>query len=107
MCIYIVRYEWDERKSELNKRKHGISFDLAALALEDPRCLISFDRVDERGELRWHAIGVISLEPGVGAVLLVAHVYREDRDGEEIIRIISARAAETDEIRRYQDQEVE
>jgi uncharacterized DUF497 family protein len=38
-----------------------------------------------------------------GAVLLVVHVYREDDRGEEIIRIISARAAEKHEIRRYQE----
>jgi len=116
-----VRYEWDERKNELNQRKHGVSFELAALAFEDPRCLISFDREDETGELRWHLIGAVSFEPGIGAVVLVAHAYRtphgqgpvrgdpgeEARDGEEVIRIISARAAETDEIRRYQEQEVE
>ena len=102
-----MRYEWDERKNQLNQRKHGISFELAALAFEDPRCLISIDREDEDGEFRWHAIGAVSLVPDVGAVLLVAHVYREDRDGEEVIRIISARAAEADEIRRYQEQEVE
>ena len=65
-------------------------------------------------------IGAVSVEPGIGAVLIVAHVYRyptdvdlsagtpgEDRNGEEVIRIISARAAEADEIRRYQEQEVE
>jgi uncharacterized DUF497 family protein len=37
-------------------------------------------------------------------VLLVVHAYREDNDGEEIIRIVSARAAEKHEIRRYQEQ---
>jgi len=102
-----VRYEWDERKNRQNQRKHGISFELAAMAFEDPRCLISFDREDESGELRWHAMGAVSIETEVSVVLLVAHVYREDRDGEEIIRIISARAAETSEIRRYQEQKME
>ena len=44
------------------------------------------------GEQRWHALGAFSVEPGSALVLLVVHVYREeDRDGEEIIRIISAR----------------
>jgi uncharacterized DUF497 family protein len=37
-------------------------------------------------------------------VLLVVHVYREDRDGKEIIRIISARRADKDEFGRYQKQ---
>jgi hypothetical protein len=34
-------------------------------------------------------------------------VLRSDRNGEEIIRIISARAAEKHEIRRYQEQAVD
>ena len=48
--------------------------------------------------------GVAQIEPGADAVLLVVHVYREGNYGEEIIRIISARAAEKHEIRRYQEQ---
>jgi uncharacterized DUF497 family protein len=37
-------------------------------------------------------------------LLLVVHVYREDHDGEELIRIIPARAAGNDDVRRYQEQ---
>jgi uncharacterized DUF497 family protein len=37
-------------------------------------------------------------------VLLVVHAYREDDGGEEIIRIISARAAEKHELARYREQ---
>jgi uncharacterized DUF497 family protein len=89
-----------------------ISFELAALVFEDENCLIGLDRVDETGELRWHAIGAIFTEPEAGkpragAVLLVVHAYREDFDGEEIIRIISARRADSHELRRYQDQSVD
>ena len=44
-----------------------------------------------------HAIGAVS-----AALLLVVHVYREDEvDGEEIIRIISAREANQRERRIY------
>jgi uncharacterized DUF497 family protein len=39
--------------------------------------------------------------------VLLVHVYREDYLGKEIIRIISARAAEKHEIRRYQEQAME
>jgi len=121
MRIYKVRYEWDERKNRQNQLKHGgISFELAALAFEDERRLIGLDRVDETGEQRWHALGAVSVEPGVGDVLLVVHVYRhpsdkdlslgtprEDDDGEEIIRIISARRADKNDYRRYQEQELD
>jgi uncharacterized protein len=99
-----VRYEWDEAKNERNRRKHeGISFDVATLVFDDEYCLIFPDRVDPAsGERRWHAIGMVG--SGSAAVLLVVHAYREDEHGEEIIRIISARAAEKRDIRRYQEQ---
>lgn len=74
---------------------------------EDEHWLIGLDRADPGGEQRWHALGAVSIEEGIGAVLLVVHVYREDRDGEEIIRIISARQADKYELKRYQEQEVD
>ena len=108
ICIYIVRYEWDEAKNRRNQRKHdGISFELAALVFEDGRCLVGLDRIDEAGEPRWHAIGAAQIKPNAAVVLLVVHAYREDYHGEEIIRIIPARRAEKHEIRRYQEQAVE
>jgi uncharacterized DUF497 family protein len=100
-----MRYEWDERKNRQNQRKHGgISFELAALVFEDEHRLIGLDRVDETGGERWHAIGAVSVEPGIADVLLVANVYREDEDGEEIIRIVSARRANKNDYRRYREQ---
>jgi uncharacterized DUF497 family protein len=116
-----VRYEWDERKNRENRRKHnGISFELATLVFRDERRLLSLDRVDDAGEQRWHAIGAVSVAPGVGDVMVVVHVYRhpsgedlppgtprEDSHGEEIVRIISARWASNDEYRRYQEQEMD
>ena len=103
VCIYRVRYEWDEKKNRGNQRKHeGISFELAALVFEDRNCFVVPDRIDETGEQRWHAIGQVQLEPGAAAVLLVVHTHREEHHGEEIIRIISARRAEKHEVHRYQ-----
>ena len=100
-----MRYEWDEAKNRLNQRKHGISFELAALALEDEYCLVYPDRIDrETREQRWHAIGVAQIELDAAAVLLVVHAYRENYHGEEIIRIISARPAEKHEVARYRKQ---
>jgi uncharacterized protein len=118
MRIYATRYEWDERKNRLNQRKHGgISFEMAALVFRDPDCLIELDHVDEAGEQRWHALGMASIEPGIGDFLLVVHTYsrpsdegvsrgspRENSDGEETIRIISARRAGKNDVRRYQEQ---
>ena len=58
-----MRYEWDEEKNRLNQTKHGISFEMAALAFEDERCLVRMDRIDETGEQRWHAAGAVCIEP--------------------------------------------
>ena len=103
-----MRYEWDERKNRENKRKHdGISFELAMLVFEDEHCLFTKDRVDETGEQRWHALGAVFIEPGLGDFWLVVHTYREGDHGEEIIRIISARRASENDFRRYQEQEVD
>ncbi len=105
ICIYRVRYEWDEEKNRRNQRRHGgISFELAALVFEDERCLVGPDRIDATGEQRWQAIGAAHIESEAAVVLLVVHAYREDSHGEEIIRIVSARRAEKHEIRRYQEQ---
>jgi hypothetical protein len=102
-----VRYEWEERKNRLNQAKDGISFEMAALVFEDKGCLVRLDRTDETGEQRWHAIGAARIEPDAPVVLLVVHVYREESNGEEIIRVISARKAEKNDVRRYQEQTVE
>jgi uncharacterized DUF497 family protein len=75
---------------------------------EDEACLVAPDRIDRvTVEQRWLAIGAVRNEPGTAAVLLVVHVYREEHNGEEIIRIISARAAEKHEVRRYQKQTID
>ena len=63
--VYIqMRYEWDERKNRENQRKHGVAFELASRVFDDERCLIRFDRVDEAGEQRWHALGAVGAKPG-------------------------------------------
>ena len=92
-----MRFEWDAEKDAANQRKHGgIAFSSAALIFDDPDVRFRRDRVVD-GEQRWHAIGAVE-----EAVLLVVHVYREeDENGEEIIRIISARQANQRERRLY------
>jgi uncharacterized protein len=91
-------FEWDRHKSQANLRKHGIDFITAARVFADPRVVLLEDRADVAGEQRWHALGLADQrEP----VLVVVHVYREKQDGEEIIRIISARKASARESRAY------
>ena len=78
---------WDEKKNRGNRRKHGVSFETAALAFDDPNVTSYRDRMIDEEE-RWHAIGWA----GGIAILLVVHTS-EEQYGEEEIRIISARKA--------------
>jgi hypothetical protein len=98
-----MRFEWDAAKGRINQRKHnGLDFETAARVFDDANLVQIEDRIVE-GEERWHAIGAVS-----AALLLVVHVYREDEvDGEEIIRIISAREANQRERRIYLQQAAE
>ena len=91
-----MQFEWDEQKNITNYTKHKVSFDLACLVFSDPLHLVKLDRVIE-GEERWHALGSI-----MGRyVLVVVHTYR-NKEGAEIIRIISARRASPHERRHYE-----
>lgn len=60
--VELVRFEWDEDKNESNQRKHGISFETAALVFGDLNRLLFIERVEEDEE-RWHAIGSVKGVP--------------------------------------------
>ena len=92
-----MRFEWDERKNRLNRKKHGILFEIASEVFADPFCLRIYDRTIA-GEERFWTIG--RLENLV--ILVVVHSSR-DEQGEEIIRIISARKATPKERRFYEE----
>ena len=78
---------------------------MATLVFEDESSLVYKDRIDDHiGEQPWIALGMAQPAADAAILLVVAHVYREDEHGEEIIRIISAREAEKRDIRRYQAQ---
>jgi uncharacterized protein len=92
-----VRFEWDESKSRLNRKKHGVSFEIAVEVFADPFCLTISDRAVQ-GEARFWTIG--RLENLV--ILVLVHTTR-DEGGDEIIRIISARKATPRERRFYEE----
>ena len=92
-----MRCEWDNDKNRRNLLKHDVRFETAALVFDDPYMLTERDPSTE-GEDRWHTMG--SVAPGV--VLFVVHTWFE-QNGEEVIRIISARRAESRERRRYEE----
>ena len=95
-----IRFEWDPAKAEANLRKHGVSFEAAARVFFDPFMLSAQDRI-EGGEYRWQTVGLVD---GV-LLLLVAHTVRDEDDGGDVIRIISARRAERRERWSYEQQD--
>lgn len=90
-----MRIEWDEAKNRINLAKHKISFELAQEVFADPLAQFILDRV-VNGEERWQAVGSVRSH----FLIVVVHCYRMD-NGEEIIRIISARDATAHERKRY------
>ncbi|MBI4967328.1 MAG: BrnT family toxin [Rhodospirillales bacterium] len=94
-----MRGVWDPKKDRINRQKHGIGFETALGVFSDPFALSALDRIED-GEERWQTIGLIE---GV-AVVLVAHVFRDDGEGDETVRIISARRATRRERRRYEEE---
>jgi uncharacterized protein len=97
-----TRFEWDPAKAAINLRKHAISFDIAMRVFADPFALTEEVRI-EGGEQRWQTLGIVEEY----LLLLVAHTTRDDNeDGQpiEIIRIISARAADRKERQRYEQE---
>jgi uncharacterized DUF497 family protein len=89
-----MRFEWDERKNRKNLQKHD---ETAVLVFEDPHAITQRDVTFEEEE-RWITVGAI----GPSSILLVVHTFYEEHD-EEIIRVISARAAESHERRAYEE----
>lgn len=88
-----LRFEWDPKKAVANWVKHGISFNQAIEAFDDPLAIFTFDREHSYGELREKLIGATD----DSGVVLVVFAER----GEGAIRIISAREASRQEKAEY------
>jgi len=81
-----LRFEWNERKNRLNRKKHGISFEEAQTVFFDEHAIEYFDPDHSLDEERFLLLGrSFKLR-----ILLVSYCYRK---AEDVIRIISARKA--------------
>lgn len=74
------RFVWDPDKAASNVRKHGVTFGAAIVAFADPFALTTQDRFED-GEERWQTLGIA-----------------------EGFMIISARRADRQERRRYEQE---
>lgn len=87
-----MQFEWDEIKNQINIDKHGIDFADVADIFNHPM-LTLLDEREDYDEDRWIGIGWIKSLIGV--------VIYTERVG-DVIRIISARKATKNEVRRYE-----
>jgi uncharacterized DUF497 family protein len=93
-----THFSWDPAKADSNYRKHGVQFEDALIAVEDPLAIsrhqIDHDRPDER----W-----ITLGEAYGTLLHVVHTLEESDDQTQTWgRIISARHPPPDERWQYE-----
>ena len=89
-----LRIEWDPRKAEANRRKHGVTFEDAQTVFADERARLIDDPDHSEEEERFVLLGLSSSL----RLLVVVHCYRADGN---VIRIVSARKATRDEQRFY------
>jgi uncharacterized DUF497 family protein len=89
-----MQFEWDPKKAAINLRRHRVSFEEAATALEDELSLTGDDPDHSSDEARLITFGVSS----AGRLLVVSHTERGER-----MRIISARLATRAERKLYEE----
>ncbi len=91
-----LRFEWDREKAEGNLKRHGVTFSEASTVFNDPFSRTAPDTVHSIGEERFWTIGLAN----EGRLIIVSHL-----DEEDVVRIISARAASSHERRSYEEEQ--
>jgi len=87
-------FEWDEAKNHANVRKHGVSFEEAQTVFLDEKAIRYFDPDHSEDEDRFIMLGM----SWKLRVVIVCHCFRAE---DSVIRIISARKANTNEAAAY------
>lgn len=93
-------FEWDSKKADSNRKKHGVTFEQASSVFLDALAVTVFDEEHSQFEERWFTLGYAS----DGVLLAVAHTYHATSTSRIGIRIISSRPATKQERRIYADQ---
>ncbi len=91
-----VEFEWDADKAAHNLKKHGVSVEEAASAFDDDQAVIFDDEWHDDNEPREILVGYSNKN----RLLFISFVQR----AENIIRIISARRANLEERKRYEEE---
>jgi uncharacterized DUF497 family protein len=94
VCLNSLKFEWEPRKASANLKKHGISFEEAKSVFYDESARLISDPDHSDDEDRFILLGLSHTL----RVVLVCHCYRSKGN---IIRIISARKASSQESKVY------
>jgi uncharacterized protein len=82
----MISVSWDDRKNEVNKKKHGISFDETKTVFFDENAVRYFDPDHSDDEDRYLMVGVSQQL----RIIIVSHCFRKN---DSVIRVFSARKA--------------
>ncbi|MBI5638981.1 MAG: BrnT family toxin [Nitrospirae bacterium] len=93
-----MQFEWDEAKNRENVKRHGISFEDAKDVFDDPFHISVLDKRFDYFDERWITIGSTRDKH----VIVIGHLYYLKENGDEVIRIITARAAIKKERAQYE-----
>lgn len=91
-----IQFQWDATKSHTNEQKHDVSFEEAQTVFADEAGLLIHDPDHSHQEDRFVLLGLSSSL----RALVVCHCYPE---GDDVIRIISARKANRREHKLYME----
>ena len=92
-------FDWDTKKNTININKHGISFIEAASVFSDEAAKYYDDDIHSLDEERYVVIG----KSRRLNILIVCHCYK---DSNSVVRLISARKADEDEIAMYEEEDL-
>ncbi len=84
-------FQWDDIKAKSNEVKHSVNFPFATRAFDDENRLTVIDNRFDYGEVRYITLARIEQR-----VYIVVYTIRGS-----VIRLISARKANSKEVKRY------
>jgi len=90
----LPKFIWDPAKARSNWRKHGVTFEEAVEAFDDPACIEEADSDLLYNEPRYRRLCMLG-----NCILVVVYTERG-----EVTRIISARKATSHEQKTYLEQ---
>lgn len=91
-----LRFDWNDFKNRSNIKQHGVSFEEARKAFDDPLGRVFYDDEHSLEEDRFLLLGCDEK----GRLFVISHTFREQ---DQQVRIISARYATGRERESYEE----